>query len=337
MKTTFLVIAFIGCIALGLIDAKQVAQLRAKDHELLAVNKAYQELAKSLEEKTDAIENAKLTEAKSRILQQTLAESTSATAAQSKKSEELKQSLDEAQTNNPMHAMASMFKDPKMRDMMKAQQKAVLGPMIEKQYSDLFKQLNLTPEQSAALKDLVGKKMLVGADAGFSMLDDSLDAAQRADLTKQIKTQTDEYDQQIKDFLGDNYPAYQTYEKTVPDRMTVNQFNDQFAGTPTALTPTQQQQLVQALSDARNNFTWNSGLNQQNPGANGDLAAMLTEDNIAKFVSEREQFDSQFIPKLQPILTPEQITAYTDFQKAQRDIQVMGLKMAGQMFNAQKK
>jgi hypothetical protein len=245
----------------------------------------------------------------------------------------LKASLDEAQTNNPMHAMASMFKDPKMREMMKAQQKMVMAPILDKQYSDFYKQLNLTPEQTAALKDLLGKKMLAGADAGMSMLDDSLDASQRADLTKQVKDQTDDIDSQIKQFLGDdNYKAYQSYEKTVPDRMTMSQFSDQFAGTQNALTADQQDQLVQAMSDARNNFNWTSGLNQQNPGANGDMNALLTDDNIKKFATEREQFDQQFLARAQQILTPTQLADFETFQKNQRELQAAGLNMARQMF-----
>ncbi len=137
--------------------------------------------------KTDAIDNAKSMEAKARILQKTLNESASAAVVESKKSEQLKQSLAEAKTNNPMHAVANMFKDPNMREMMKAQQKAAIGPILDRQYADLFKQLNLTPEQAAQAKDLIGKKMLAGTDVAMSLIDDSLDASQRADLMKQVK------------------------------------------------------------------------------------------------------------------------------------------------------
>ena len=337
MKTTFLIIALVGCIALGILGFAQSKKLQAQSDELTKTKQQVEALQAELKEKTDAIENARMTEAKSKILQQTLAESTSVVAAQSKKSEQLQQSLDESKTNNPLHAMAKMFNDPKMREMMKAQQKAAIGPIINQQYADLFKQLNLPPEQAAQVKDLVEKKMLVGADVGMSMLDDSLDASQRADLTKQVKAESDDYDQQLKQALGDNnYQAYKSYEKTVPDRMAVDQFNSQNAGTATALTPAQQQQMVQAMSDMRNNFTWTSGLNQQDAGMNGDLASLLTEDNIAKFVAERQQFDQQFLTRAQQFLTPDQLDAYRVFQKNQIDMQVMGFKMAGQMFNTTK-
>ena len=333
MKNIILAILLIASVALGVLYVNQSGKLRKQGAQLEQTQQQVAALGAELKEKTEAIENARETEVKAKLLQKTLTESTTAAVEQSKKSEQLQNSLAEAKTNNPMHNMAAMFKDPKMREMIKSQQKAFMGPIIDKQYSDLFKQMNLTPEQSATFKDLIQKKMLAGADAGFSMMDDSLDASQRADLAKQVKSQTDDFDNQIKDFLGDaNYQSFQSYEKSVPDRMSVGQFNDQFAGTPNALSSDQQNQLVQAMSDARNNFQWTSGLNQQNPGANGDMASLLTPDNIDRFVAERTQFDDQFFTRAQQILTPAQLAAFKEFQVTQRNMQVAGLKMAGQMF-----
>jgi len=55
-----------------------------------------------------------------------------------------------------------------------------------------------------------------------------------------MKSATDDYDAQIKQFLGDdNYQMFQAYEKTTPDRMTVSQFSDQLSGSATPLTTDQ--------------------------------------------------------------------------------------------------
>jgi len=338
MKNAILCLLLIASVALGILVAEQRHRLQKQTDELAQTKQELLALETELKEKTDAVENAKISEAKAKVLQQTLTESTTAVVAQSRKTEQLQQSLAEAKTNNPLHNVGALFKDPKMREMMKAQQKAFLGPLIDKQYGELMKQLNLSPDQSAGLKDLIQKKMLAGSDIGMAMMDDSLDASQRADLAKQVKVQTDDFDTQIKQMLGDdNYQAFQSYEKTIPDRMSVSQFSDQFAGTPTALSAAQQDQLVQAMSDARNNFKWTSDLNQQNPGMNGDMSSLLTEDNINKFVQEREQFDQQFLSRAQSILSPEQLAAFKDFQATQRQMQVVGLKMAAQMSGSQGK
>jgi hypothetical protein len=202
--------------------------------------------------------------------------------------------------------------------------------MIEKQYGALFQQLNLSADQSAQLKDLMTKKMLAGTDAGMAMMDDSVDAAKRDELAKQVKSETDDYDAQIKQFLGDSYPAYQSYEKTVPDRTVVNQFGDQLSGDD-SLTPDQQAQLIQSLSDARTGFKWTTDYSNKNP-PNGDYATMFSPDKIAQYTQEKEQFDQQYLAQAQKILTPAQATQFEQFQKNQRDLQLMGMKMASQMF-----
>lgn len=311
----------------------QLAQLKHTEEQLAHTRKQLAALKTELQNQRDAVEHAKFTAANEKILQQMLAETEAGAAAQSKKTEHLEQSLAAAKTNNPMQGFAAMFQDPKMREMIKAQQKAVMGPMLERQYKVLFQQLNLTPDQTATLKGLLEKKMLAGMDVGFSMLGGSLDASQRADLEKQVKSQTAEIDNQIKQFLGDeNYQVFQDYQKTIPDRTVVNQFDDQLAGSGIGLSAQQQNQLIQAMSEARSSFKWTTDLNNKAKMANGDYSAMFTEDNINRFAQDQERFDRQFLSQAQQILTPAQLTAFQEFQKNQRQLQIMSMKMAAQMF-----
>src|SRR5262249_13679991 len=90
---------------------------------------------------------------------------------------ELKQALTNrpaaaAGTNKASNPFAGMFKSPEMREMIKKQQKAMMGTMIDKNYADFFASMNLTPEQTTALKDLLNQRMMVNADAGMAMLGD---------------------------------------------------------------------------------------------------------------------------------------------------------------------
>jgi hypothetical protein len=213
-----------------------------------------------------------------------------------------------------------------------------MGPMIAKQYGDLFQQLNFTPEQTDAFKTVLQNKQLAGVDSAMSLLDDSLDASQRATLQAQMKSQNEDFDNQLKQLLGsDNYEAYQAYNKTIPARTTVNQFMDQETGTPNALSTDQQQQLIQAMTDANNNYKWTSLLNQKNSQTSGQSVPMnafnnLTEDNINQAAQEQEQFDQQFFATAQQILTPAQAAAFQQFQSNMRQIQISSMKMAAQMF-----
>lgn len=325
MKNLLIAVLVIASIALGAVCLHQQRQLAQTETQLAGVQN-------QLREKSRADEEILRAERRAKILQNVLTETAAAAGEQSKQVAQLQKSLAATKTNANTSGLAAMFKDPKMKELIKSSQKAFVGPMLDKQYAALFQQLNLTPDQTAGLKDLLQKKMSVGMDAGMSMLDGSLDAGQRADLAKQMKSETDDYDAQIKQFLGDdNYPAFQNYEKTIPDRMTVSQFNDQLAGSATALNADQQQQLIQAMNDARTSFKWTTDYNDKNP-ANGDYASMFSDDKINQFTQEKEQFDRQFLTRAEQILTPEQATAFQQFQTAQRELQIASMKMAAQMF-----
>ncbi|MBI3876042.1 MAG: hypothetical protein HY300_08835, partial [Verrucomicrobia bacterium] len=66
--------------------------------------------------------------------------------------------------------LGEMFKDPAMRDMIKAQQKAFMGQAVDMAYGSLFKELNLTPEQTDKVKDLLKSKMMAATEMGMDML-----------------------------------------------------------------------------------------------------------------------------------------------------------------------
>lgn len=336
MKNILIILLAIASIAAGAFCIVQRNQLRAQSAQLAEAQSHLAEVEAQLKQQSETIERARLSEAKTKILQKTLTEATVDAAQQSKQTEQLKQTIAAAKTNNPLKGIGAMFKNPEMRKMIEAQQKAVMGPMIAKQYNDLFKKLNLTPEQTDALKTLLQNKQLAGATSGMSLLDDSLDDSQRAALEAQIKSQNDDFDNQIKQLLGDNYQAYQDYNKTIPARTTVNQFMDQLAGSPNALSADQEQQLIQAMTDANNNYQWTSALNpKSNAAAQHDPAAqmaLLTEDNINQAAAESEQFDQQFFLVAQKILTPDQLAAFQQFQANWRQMQTSAMKMAAQMF-----
>jgi len=324
MKNITIVLLLVLSIALGALAVHQQKRSAQAQAELVSA----QNQLKAVADAADQIASAKRS---SKMLQDSLTETSKFADEQTKQAGLLQQKL-AAQTNssNPLAGMAKMFNDPKMKELIKTRQKAVMGPMIDKQYAALFKQLNMSPEESAQLKTLLVNKMLAGADAGMAMMDDSVDAAKRAELTRQMKAATDEYDAQIKQFLGDGYPAYQNYEKTVPDRMEVSQFGDQLSG-DNSLSPDQQSQLIQAMSDARTGFKWTTDYSDKNP-PNGDYAAMFSAEKIDQFTKEKEQFDQQFLEQAKKILTPAQLAQFEQYQASQRQMQIMGMKMAGQMF-----
>ena len=329
MKNLVIIVLLVAAIALGALFVSQQNKAKKQAAELAQTQAQLATAEAQAQEKTEAAEKTSFAENKARILQDTLKATAANVVAQSNQVAQLQLA---AKTNAPANPFAAMFKDPKMKEMIKTQQKLVMGPLIEKNYAAAFKQLNLTPEQSAGLKELLQSKMLVGADMGMAMMDGSLDADKRAELGKQVKADTDAYDAKIKELLGDeNNQAFEKYEKTVPDRMAISQFHDQLASSANALSPDQERQLVQAMNEERTGFKWTTDYNNKNP-ANGDFAGMFTEDKLNTYTEEKARMDGQVLARAKQILTAEQYAKYETYLEQQRAMQLAGMQMAGQMF-----
>jgi hypothetical protein len=242
----------------------------------------------------------------------------------------------EAGTNaKPANPFAEMFKNPEMRDMIKQQQKTVLGGMVDKNYAEFFKAMNLTPEQSAAMKDLVLNKMLGNADLGMEMMGGEMDAEKRAALTKQMKENTEALNEQIKALLGaENYSLYESYEKTIPDRMAVEQLKGQLDSN-LALNANQEQLLIAAMSEERQGFKFTTDFSNQQDFSE-DMLSRFTEDRISLFLEEQDQLNQKYLDRAQTILSADQYATYQKSLKNQQEMMKMGMKMAASMFGTKK-
>ena len=251
---------------------------------------------------------------------------------------QLKQTITnaDAKDKNPMAAMVKgvgeMFKNPEMKEFVKTQQKTVLSGMLDKTYAPFFAQLGLTTEQSAALKDLVLNKSLVDAGAGMEFMSGEMDATNRTQIFEQAKKEKDAIDVQIKQMLGDdNFKQYEDYQKSIPDRMSIGMFKDQQASGTAALTPEQEAQLVQAMSDERQKFKFTTDFSDQSK-LTSDLAGNFTEEKMNQFLQEQEQLNQHYLSRAQSVLSAEQLGSYGKFLTNQLGIQKLGLQMASKMF-----
>lgn len=237
--------------------------------------------------------------------------------------------------SKPANPLAEMFKNPEMRDMIKKQQKTMMGGMVDKSYADFFKSMNLTPEQKETMKDLILNKMLGSADAGMEMMSGDMDADKRAELTKQIKDQKEAADMQIKTLLGDdNFTAFESYEKTIPDRMAIDQFKNQLGDTM-KLNANQEQLLTAAMTEERQGFKFTTDFSNQSDFSE-DMMSRFTEEHMDVFFQEREQLDARYLARAQAVLSADQYSAYQKSLKSQQDMMKMGMKMAAQMFRPKK-
>lgn len=230
---------------------------------------------------------------------------------------------------NPMAAIGKMFDDPAMKEAIAAQQKAALGPMLEKMYGKLFSDLGLSAEESGALKELLMKKHLAGAEMGMSMLTEG--GGNAADLAQKVKAAGEAANAEIRAFLGEErFAQFQAYEKTTGDRMAVSGFRDSL-GAGAALSGEQEQQLVAAMSQAREGFQFTRDFSDPTKFS-GNMAGMFTEENVNRFMEEMDQLNQRYVAHAQNILTPNQLDAFQKHLSQQQALQRAGMQMGAKLF-----
>lgn len=343
MKNVLLVLLLATTIAFGALWFRQGARINRDQTRIAA-------LEESLKDKdTTVAEAMKAAEANKKAVEELrtrLNESALTAAAKTRQADQVTKQLAAAQSDTARAVadakrqskspLSEMFSNPEMKDMIKSQQKLVLGPMVDKLYGKLFKDLNLNEDQKGQLKDMVMKKMLVASESGMELLSGDLDPAKREEIGKKIQADMATYDKQIKEYLGDQYyTQFQQYEKTQGERMQLDQFRDQLSSGSTALSADQEQRLLQAMIDQQTAFKWTTDYSDQTK-LNANMTEYFTDDRMAKFADEKLQYDQQMLARAQQVLTPEQYAAYEKFIVAQRQMQIAGLKMAAQMFGAKK-
>ena len=137
----------------------------------------------------------------------------------------------------------------------------LMGPMMVKMYAPVFEQLKLSSEQSTQLKDFILKKNAVNMDKGLALMNRKLDAAQRAAAIEEMKSAREGCDAEIRRLLGEeDYSVFEQFEKSLPDRLILGMFKTKLARTGAALSEEQQEQLLQAVGEARAQYpgarTW---------------------------------------------------------------------------------
>jgi hypothetical protein len=232
----------------------------------------------------------------------------------------------------PSNPLSEMFKNPEMKEVIKHQARATIGTLIDRHYVKLFADLHLTPEQSSALKEMVVNRHLGGADVGLSIFSNDMDATKRAELVQQARAAHEAGEAQIQEFLGDDaFTQFQDYEKSMSERMAVGGFKDQLGTGPTALTGEQEQQLIAAMAQERENFRFTTDLADRSKFT-GDLASMFTADRMNTYLQELAQLNQQYLNQAQGILTPDQFAAFGKYLQNQQAMQKAGMQMAVKMF-----
>lgn len=333
MKNVIIGILLVASIALGGLLIQKNISATTQEAELARARKELAELRSSL---TEAEENAARISAKlESVNQQAFTSAAAASRLSHALSNQPAMKTDGATNAKPSNPLAEMFKNPEMRDMIKKQQRAVMSTMLDKNYAEFFKSMNLTSEQAETMKGLILDKMLSGAETGMEMMSGEMDADKRAELSKRMKEANEATNAKLKELLGEeNYASYEKYEKSMPDRNAVSQFKGQL-NDATRMNDDQERALIAAMGEERQGFKFTTDFSNQQDFSE-DTMSKFTDERVDIFFQEQTQLNERYLARAESVLTPEQFAAYKKSLITQTDMMKMGMKMAAQMFGKKK-
>ncbi len=192
--------------------------------------------------------------------------------------------------------MAALFNDPEVMQLMATQQRG----QLDGRYASLFKQLNLTPDQIDAFKNLLLEKQNAQREVMMAARESGLNPRENRDeLRKLVEQNNAETDAEILALLGqEKFSQYKTYESTGSQRALVEQIGRSLSYSATPLTDSQSQALVQILA-------------QNQPAASPDAPAA---DRFMRSVT----ITDAAIAQARRILAPEQVKALQEQQASQQ-------------------
>jgi hypothetical protein len=194
---------------------------------------------------------------------------------------------------------------------MRSQQKAMISTM----YGSLFKELNLTAEERQKFSELLLDQQMKTTEASMGVFEEGGLAA----VSQSVSAQQKESEEQIKSFLGEErFAQYQEYQKTIGERMQLDQLRQQMDGSGTPVQDEQLKQLLALMKEERERVPPPFSGSE---AAAGDLEKMLSGDFMEKQMAWQEEINRRVLER-----------AYEESQTQQLNMQKLGAKMTKQLF-----
>jgi hypothetical protein len=240
---------------------------------------------------------------------------------------------------NTEQPAAKLFRDPQMWAAMKKQQdKAIERNARQIVSSNLIQQLNLTPEQAEALRELVKKKHAGDAEMFMGLMSGQLSDAELAQLGHSVRDRRNAADAEIRAFLGDrNYEAYAWQEDSMAERERLNEFRSKFTEAGVPLTSEQEDALLRAMYEERAATHFTHDFHNPHNFDMDHLPEIFSEPSLDQFITEMEGMNNRIIARAQTMLGPEQGVEFAQALRDQFEKSRMTVKMTATLFPVRRK
>ncbi len=214
-----------------------------------------------------------------------------------------------------------MWDNPAGKSMMNQGVKMAVGMM----YQDFIDSLDLTKEEGDYFKILLGKEMGDQQELGMKLLGATKD--EREALVAEMEKRTKGNDAEIKKFLNneEDVKAFTEYESRLPEHQQLDGIRATMSSQGAPLDAETEAKLVDAMYRART-----EAKPPDLSGPNG--IAEMAKGNIVETYEKSWEIQQQALrAETAKILNPVQLTAFEEYQKQAKEMQLMGLKMAEKM------
>lgn len=220
--------------------------------------------------------------------------------------------------------LRKMAENPVSRAMMNQGMKA----MASMWYSDLVEGFGLSDEEKDYFLDLVAGGMSGQQQIGMKMMSAKDEAARKA-LIEEMEQVKEDSKAAVAEFLNneEDMEIFEAFEDRLPERQQLEGLRAAMDAAEAPLTSEQEGQVVEAMYEARTSM--DDMTNWQGPEAMDVLASGNAE---GKFEEEWGTSAATVAAKVDGILDRRQMEAFRGYQEQMKEMQLMGIRMAEQMF-----
>lgn len=199
-------------------------------------------------------------------------------------------------------------------------------------FADLVDQFGLTREEEDYFLRLVAGGMSRQQQLGMKMITAETDR-ERAALKVELEESRETSRNAIRDFLNDDddFAAYEIYDKQLPERQQIEGLRNTMLEAGAPLSREQEQEVIAAMYKVRT--TRVDTTDWQGPGG---MEAIASGHAAEKFEREWEEAARVTRAEVAGILEGEQLEAFRRFQNQIKDMQLMSIRMAENMFSTEK-
>lgn len=219
-----------------------------------------------------------------------------------------------------------MWDNPAGKSMMNQGVKMAVAMM----YQDFIDGMGFSKEETDYFKNLLGKEMTSQQELGMKLMNATPE--ERTALMEEQQKLIKQNEEDIKKFLNneEDFNKYTDYKKHLPEHQQLDGIRATMSNKGVPLDQETEQRLVDAMYKARTDSAAPDLSGAK--GLEALSAGNITETFEKTWASQQETLNKE----VSGFLSPEQMTAFADYQKQMKEMQLMGLKMAEKMMGKPK-